>query len=85
MARFTLTIDGEQVDATASFTLPTEDALRILAHGARRFQTQDPDVIVARFADAALGNLIADTKADEENIAAAAARAAVAPIVATPD
>ena len=85
MARFTLTIDGEQIDATASFTLPTADALRILAHGARRFETQDPNVIIARFADAALGNLIADTKADEENIAAATARAAVAPIVATPD
>ena len=52
---------------------------------ARRFETQDANVIVARFADAALGNLIADTKADEENIAAATARAAVAPIVATPE
>jgi hypothetical protein len=85
MARFTLTIDGDSVDATASFVLPTEDALRILAHGARRFGTQDPNVIVSRFAENAMGNLISETRMDEENIAAAAARAAVAPIVATPE
>ncbi len=85
MARFILTIDGDEIDASAAFVMTKEDALRILAHGARRFQTQDPAQIIARFADAALGNLRADAKADEENIAAAAARAAVPDIVATPE
>lgn len=85
MARFTLTIDGDEIDASASFIMTKEDALRILAHGARRFQTADPAAIVQKFADNALGNLLADTKADEENLAAAAAREAVPPIVATPE
>jgi len=85
MAKFILTIDGDELDGSASFELSKEDALRILAHGARRFQTQDPNVIIARFADNALGNLIADAVADEQNIAAAAARETVKPIVVTPE
>jgi len=84
MARFILTIDGDELDGSSTHVLSKEDALRILAHGARRFQTQDPNVIIARLADNALGNLIADAVADEQNIAANSAREAVAPIVATP-
>jgi hypothetical protein len=67
------------------FDISDDDLARVVAHGARRFGTQDAAEINRRFGEVFMGNLMADVVADEQNIAAAAARASVAPIVATPE
>ena len=84
MADIGFKVVGDLINAHYDYVVNETDATRIITYGCRRFSTNDPNVAVARLADLFMGNLLADVKADEQRIAAAAAAESVTDVIATP-
>lgn len=84
MGTFTIKFDGDEIDAEASREMSKEDGLRVLAYLGRRFQTDDPNAIAAKFTEVTLDGVCADAVQSERKIAAADAAEKVPPIVSTP-
>jgi hypothetical protein len=77
MVKCTLIFEDGAVSISKSFSVDDDGGSRYISYGMRRFGTADPDEVVGRFAEVFMGNLTAETIADEQRIAAKDAAEAV--------